>query len=216
MTTSHHPSPEIAVLHPRATVRASVPLRLDRDGPPVVLRLVTFDGLSDPGEHVALRSGPGEEPLVRIHSECLTGDVFGSARCDCGPQLADALDALAAGPGVILYLRQEGRGIGLVSKIDAYVLQDRGIDTFTANRMLGRGEDERDYTVAAQMLEALGIRRIRLLTNNPDKVVQLRAHGIEVSEVVSTRVHATPENARYLRAKRTDGHALALPSEPEA
>ncbi|GHJ36885.1 GTP cyclohydrolase-2 [Streptomyces sp. TS71-3] len=173
--------------------------------------LITFGGLPEPGEHVACALPPaaGRAPLVRLHSECLTGDLFGSERCDCGPQLDEALELIGKEGGTLLYLRQEGRGIGLYNKLDAYVLQDQGADTFEANRMLGRGSDERDYGVAAAMLKALGQTRIRLLTNNPDKVSQLQAHGIEVVEVIPTHVHMTPENIRYLSTKaESGGHTL--------
>ncbi|GAA2986179.1 GTP cyclohydrolase II [Actinokineospora diospyrosa] len=188
------------------TVRSQVEVALDRFGGHVV-ELSTFTGLADQREHVALRfAGPSEVPLVRVHSECFTGDIFGSARCDCGPQLEESIARLAEHGGVLLYLRQEGRGIGLYNKIDAYVLQDRGTDTFEANRLLGRGEDERDYQVAAEILTTLGVRRIRLLTNNPDKVGQLRGFGVEIVEVIPTRVHLTPDNAAYLRAKAEAAH----------
>ncbi|MFE4062311.1 GTP cyclohydrolase II RibA [Streptomyces sp. NPDC059096] len=175
--------------------------------------LVTFHGLPDAGEHLACFVPPrgGSVPLVRLHSECLTGDVLGSTRCDCGPQLDEALGRLAGDGGAVLYLRQEGRGIGLYNKLDAYLLQNARTDTFEANRLLGRGADERDYGVAAAMLRTLGLRRIRLLTNNPDKVRQLRDHGIDVTAAVPTRLHLTDDNAAYLTAKaRSAGHTLAL------
>ena len=146
--------------------------------------MFTFDGLVDGKEHLALGLGDwqrslaraavgGRAPLVRPHSECLTGDVFGSQRCDCGPQLREAVERITDAGGLLLYLRQEGRGIGLYAKLDAYALQDAGLDTYEANVALGHGEDERDYTAAAQMLLALGADRIRLLSNNPDKAEQL-------------------------------------------
>jgi GTP cyclohydrolase II len=143
---------------------------------------------------------------VRLHSECLTGDVLGSQRCDCGPQLREAVERIAAVGGYLLYLRQEGRGIGLYNKLDAYALQDAGLDTYQANVALGFGEDDRDYSVAAEMLVALGVHRIDLLTNNPDKVAQLRAAGIAVDGWVPTAVHRTPANAPYLAAKASHGH----------
>ncbi len=195
-----------------ATVRNQVllPLRLD-DGPATAARAFTFGGLLDGREHLALGLGtcaaPGRlrdasrPPLVRLHSECLTGDVLGSGRCDCGPQLREAVDRIAGEGGYLLYLRQEGRGIGLYAKLDAYVLQDGGLDTYQANRALGFDDDERDYAVAAQMLAALGVGRVRLLSNNPDKAAQLTRHGIEVSEEVPTAIHRSPDNHRYLAAK---------------
>ncbi|MGN9755413.1 GTP cyclohydrolase II [Streptomyces sp. SD31] len=185
----------------RARVR--VPLRF-HDGYSVDAELVTFHGLTDGQEHVAVVLGdpaPGTTPLVRLHSECLTGDVFGSARCDCGPQLREAVERIAERGGVLLYLRQEGRGIGLYNKLDAYALQDQGLDTYAANAALGLPEDARDYTAAAQMLTALGIGELDLLSNNPDKADQLRALGIQVQGRVPTGVFATPDNVRYLRAK---------------
>ena len=148
-----------------------------------------------------------------MHSECLTGDVLGSARCDCGKQLDEALQIIGEIGGVLLYLRQEGRGIGLYKKLDAYVLQDAGADTFRANELVGRGADERDYLVGAQMLGALEITQIRLLTNNMDKVSQLQRHGIDVESALPTSVFRTPENERYLQAKADiAGHTL-LPSD---
>ncbi|SDP51998.1 GTP cyclohydrolase II [Streptomyces sp. cf386] len=185
----------------RARVR--VPLRF-HDGYRVDTELVTFHGLADGLEHLAVVIGdpaPGTTPLVRLHSECLTGDVFGSARCDCGPQLREAVERIAERGGVLLYLRQEGRGIGLYNKLDAYALQDQGLDTYAANAALGLPEDARDYTAAAQMLTALGIGELDLLSNNPDKADQLRDLGIEVRDRVPTGVFATPDNVRYLRAK---------------
>ncbi|QIM22120.1 GTP cyclohydrolase II [Phycicoccus sp. HDW14] len=200
---------------PRAHVRAEValPLALD-DGSTTVARMVSFHGLVDGREHVALGLGPAgsHPPLVRLHSECLTGDAFGSRRCDCGPQLAESLLRITAEGGWLLYLRQEGRGIGLYNKLDAYVLQDLGLDTYDANTALGHGADERDYTVAVQMLDALGVRSLALLGNNPDKADQLVAAGVEVVRRVPTGVHLTEDNARYLAAKAGRGaHALALP-----
>ncbi|MCM3778758.1 GTP cyclohydrolase II [Microbacterium hydrocarbonoxydans] len=192
--------------------RVRVPMRFG-DGYSTTADVVTFDGLADGREHLLLGLGDwrgalersadgGDAPLVRPHSECLTGDVFGSERCDCGPQLREAVERIADEGGFLLYLRQEGRGIGLYAKLDAYALQDSGLDTYQANVALGRGEDERDYTVAAQMLRAVGAERIRLLSNNPDKAAQLAALGIDVVEQVRTGVHETTANHRYLEAKR--------------
>ncbi|WP_144125105.1 GTP cyclohydrolase II [Catellatospora sichuanensis] len=194
--------------------RVTVPLRFP-DGYAATAEVFTFTGLSDGLEHLALGLGDferAETPLVRAHSECMTGDVFGSARCDCGPQLREAVQRITEHGGYLLYLRQEGRGIGLYAKLDAYALQDAGLDTYAANRALGFADDERDYTAAAQMLAALGVPRIDLLTNNPDKPSQLRDHGVEVANVVPTAVHAAPDNLRYLHAKVTHtGHTISLP-----
>jgi GTP cyclohydrolase II len=176
--------------------------------------MVTFHGLHDAREHVALLL-PGWEkrndPLVRVHSECLTGDIFGSKRCDCGPQLHEAVEMCSQEGGIILYLRQEGRGIGLYNKIDAYVLQDQGLDTFEANAVLNFDHDMRDYRVAAEMLGALGVREIRLLSNNPEKGAQLRRYGVFVSGVVTTGTFVNEKNHLYLTAKRERaGHALKV------
>ena len=191
----------------QVTVVSRAKLPLD-DLPPT--QIVAFRASDDGQEHVALVIGAfgGKPPLVRLHSECLTGDVFGSLKCDCGPQLKEALRIIgAAGGGVLLYLRQEGRGIGLANKIRAYALQDRGLDTVDANRRLGFADDERDYRHPAAMLRALGIDQVRLLTNNPDKVSGLERSGIAVVERVAHHMPANPHNADYLATKRTkSGH----------
>jgi GTP cyclohydrolase II len=198
----------------RTTV--TVPMRFP-DGYTTSAEVFTFRGLADGREHLAFGLGDwraavadaaagGPGPLVRPHSECLTGDVFGSQRCDCGPQLREAVERITVAGGLLLYLRQEGRGIGLYAKLDAYALQDAGLDTYEANRALGFGDDERDYTAAAQMLTTLGADRIRLLSNNPDKAVQLDALGVRVTERVPTGVHLSAANARYLSAKVTHTH----------
>jgi GTP cyclohydrolase II len=152
----------------------------------------------------------GQPPLVRVHSECLTGDALGSLKCDCGPQLAAALEAIAAaGWGILLYLRQEGRSIGLVNKLRAYALQDQGYDTVDANLRLGFADDERDFSVAARMLEKLGQTSIRLLTNNPRKVEALAGLGIGVVERVPLKAGASQHNQAYLDTKRDrSGHQL--------
>ncbi|WP_395655951.1 GTP cyclohydrolase II [Nocardioides sp.] len=193
-----------------ASIRTSLELPLRLHGWAGVAEVVTFAGLTDGAEHLAIRLGePGAVPLVRLHSECLTGDVLGSERCDCGPQLHEAVQRIDADGGYLLYLRQEGRGIGLYAKLDAYALQDEGLDTYEANLALGYAADGRDYTVAAEMLEALGVPAVRLLTNNPDKAEQLAAHGIDV-EPVPTALHLSSANARYLAAKADRGHRLGL------
>jgi 3,4-dihydroxy 2-butanone 4-phosphate synthase/GTP cyclohydrolase II len=175
--------------------------------------LVAFHSRLDQEDHLALVLGePGAQsaPLVRLHSECLTGDVFGSLRCDCGAQLHSAQARIAAeGHGVIVYLRQEGRGIGLANKLHAYALQDEGLDTVEANRRLGFEADQRDYTLAAQMLRALGVSAVRLMTNNPAKIAGLERHGIRVAERIPLVVGETPHNRRYLDTKRAKlGHNL--------
>jgi GTP cyclohydrolase II len=209
---------------PAATIRTqlTLPLRFS-DGYATPARVFSFDGLVDGREHVALglgdRAAPlasyreaAVAPLVRPHSECLTGDVFGSQRCDCGPQLREAVERIAGSGGFLLYLRQEGRGIGLYAKLDAYALQDTGLDTYEANLALGHREDERCYRVAAQMLQALGVSRVALLSNNPDKAMQLRRFGISVTAQVPTGVHLSSANARYLATKAGSGaHTLDIP-----
>ncbi|ONF96489.1 GTP cyclohydrolase II [Sphingomonas jeddahensis] len=174
--------------------------------------IVAFRTPEGPGEHVALLIGSpnGAPPLVRLHSECLTGDALGSLKCDCGPQLDAALKAIAASDwGILLYLRQEGRGIGLVNKLRAYALQDQGFDTVDANTRLGFAIDARDFGVAARMLDLLGQREVRLLTNNPGKVQGLEAHGIRVAERVPHFLPTNKHNEQYLATKRDrTGHQL--------
>jgi GTP cyclohydrolase II len=180
-------------------------------------QLVLFTTNNDRKEHMALIMGDviGEENVfARVHSECFTGDVLGSVRCDCGEQLDRALQMIAeAGQGVILYLRQEGRGIGLPDKLRAYNLQDEGLDTVEANLRLGHQADERDYTVAAHMFKELGIRSVNLITNNPTKITELRRLGVVVSQRTPIEVAPRPENLTYLRTKamRMD-HLLQLSS----
>jgi GTP cyclohydrolase II len=196
------------VTPPDADVRTQVrvPLRFP-DGYATTALVTSFRGLVDGREHLALALGsPAAVPLVRLHSECLTGDVFGSQRCDCGPQLREAVERITATGGYLLYLRQEGRGIGLYDKLDAYALQDTGLDTYEANLALGHAPDERDYTPAAQMLRALGVSRLALLSNNPDKAAQLDRLGIAVAARIPTGVHVSAANVTYLSAKARRGH----------
>ncbi|MFG2906900.1 GTP cyclohydrolase II [Kitasatospora sp. NPDC048286] len=201
-----------------ATVRSRVRIPLTfPDGYRAEAEAFTFHGLADGAEHLALALGTvpeGGTPLVRLHSECLTGDVFGSDRCDCGPQLRESVELISEAGGYLLYLRQEGRGIGLYNKLDAYALQDSGLDTYDANTALGLPEDGRDYTAAAQMLGALGTTGatgIDLLSNNPDKAAQLAGLGIAVRRRVPTGVHLSASNVRYLRAKvERTGHSIEL------
>ena len=167
----------------------------------------------DDQHHLALVRGDvatQDQVLVRVHSECLTGDVFGSRRCDCGPQLHSAMRQIAdAGHGVIVYMRQEGRGIGLAPKIKAYKLQEQGYDTVEANKKLGYGMDLREYGLGAQILTDLGLKRIRLLTNNPKKVVGLEGYGLEIVEQVPIKIRPNIHNALYLKTKREKlGHLL--------
>ncbi|HEX8967702.1 MAG TPA: GTP cyclohydrolase II [Chloroflexota bacterium] len=201
----HMPDPVDGV---RLLAEASLPTRSG------TFNVGVFEVAGSPGEIAALMRGPldGEVvPLVRLHSECLTGDVLGSLRCDCGQQLEAALELIAREPsGVLLYLPQEGRGIGLANKIRAYALQERGLDTVDANLALGLPVDRRDYAAAAHVLLSLGLRRVRLLTNNPQKSAALRRHGVEVVERVPLTVPANAENRRYLRTKADRmGHLLA-------
>jgi GTP cyclohydrolase II len=208
---------------PPATIRSQVPVPLQfADGYRATARVFSFEGLVDGHEHIAFGLGDRAAavtsaerptpPLVRLHSECLTGDVFGSQRCDCGAQLREAAERIAESGGFLLYLRQEGRGIGLYAKLEAYGLQDAGLDTYEANLALGHREDERSYLVAAQMLQALGVSRVALLTNNPDKAQQLQRFGVTVAARVPTAVHLSEANARYLATKaRRGAHTLEFP-----
>ncbi len=183
-------------------------------------RAIAYKSTIDPDEHVALVMGEvaGEEPvLVRAHSECLTGDVFGSLRCDCGDQIDLAMQAIAQeGKGVFLYMRQEGRGIGFHNKLKAYALQDQGLDTVEANRRLGFPADLRDYGIGAQILSDLGIKNLRLLTNNPKKVVGLEGYGLKVVETVPIIAPPNPYNRQYLVAKEKKmGHRLGMEAKDE-
>jgi 3,4-dihydroxy 2-butanone 4-phosphate synthase/GTP cyclohydrolase II len=192
----------------RVVAEAHLPSRYGGDW-----RAIAFENDVDKQDHLALVKGnvnTGEPILVRVHSECLTGDVLGSLRCDCGEQLQHAMEMIdKEGRGVILYMRQEGRGIGLINKLKAYELQDKGRDTVEANLELGFKADLRDYGIGAQMLVSLGIRKMRLLTNNPKKLIGLQGYGIDVVERVSIEAIATKSNKSYLKTKRDKmGHLL--------
>ncbi|MGH9888418.1 MAG: bifunctional 3,4-dihydroxy-2-butanone-4-phosphate synthase/GTP cyclohydrolase II [bacterium] len=191
----------------RKTAEASLPTRYGQ------FRIHAFQSEIDGQDHVALVMGeikPGDKVLVRVHSQCLTGDIFSSSRCDCGDQLHHALEAIAAaGQGVLLYLRQEGRGIGLIHKLLAYELQDQGKDTVEANEALGFKADQRDYGIGAQILVELGVHQMRLLTNNPRKFVGLEGYGLQIVERVAIDMPASDANRRYLKTKKEKlGHLL--------
>ena len=199
-------------VHLQIASRAKLPVVASQDA-----RIVAFRSPNDTREHVALVIGEQraeQTPLVRLHSECLTGDVLGSLKCDCGPQLDAALHAMAdeaakGGWGVLLYMRQEGRGIGIINKLRAYRLQDQGFDTVDANTRLGLPDEARDFPTAARMLELLKIEKIRLMTNNPAKVEALAAQGVAVTERVAHALPDNPHNAHYLATKRDrSGHLL--------
>ena len=191
-----------------AEVRARVDFKVGAKSN-IDAEILSFHGLKTDKEHVAIIFKQADQtqdmPLVRMHSECLTGDVFHSSRCDCGEQLEETINRMGVSGGIILYLRQEGRGIGLYNKIDAYRLQSQGMNTYEANNHLGFDDDLRDFTEAAQMLEALGVSKIRLVTNNPKKIRELSEYGIEISEVVNTSAHIKDGNENYLKAKVSHG-----------
>ena len=193
----------------REVVRAKLPT------PDGEFELVGFDNDIDQEEHIALVKGeitPDEPVLVRVHSECLTGDIFHSMRCDCGDQLHRAMEMIEEeGKGIIVYMRQEGRGIGLINKLRAYHLQDKGRDTVEANIELGFAPDLRDYGIGAQILVYLGVRKMKLMTNNPKKIIGLEGYGLEIVERISIEIPPTKENKKYLKTKRDKmGHILEV------
>ncbi len=187
--------------------RVVIPIRTGE----MMAEFISFHGDDSGKEHIGIyfegkQVVKNEVPLVRLHSECLTGDVFGSGRCDCGKQLDEAIDRINQESGYILYLRQEGRGIGLYAKLETYALQDQGYDTYQANEILHLPDDGRDFGIAAEMLKVLGVTRLRLLTNNPDKAKQLTEYGIEVVKLVPTKVHVNQHNRQYLETKAKRKH----------
>lgn len=185
----------------KEVARAQLPMKATKDA-----QIVSFKQPGSAAEHLAMVIGKPEQqeaPLVRVHSSCITGDLLGSLRCDCGDQLALALDQIAgAGHGVVCYLQQEGRGIGITNKIHAYALQEEGVDTLDANLALGFAADERDFGVAAAMLQALEVDAVTLLSNNPDKKAQLSRYGVKVAAQVPLQATPTEENIEYLNTKR--------------
>lgn len=194
--------------HPKIRTKVRIPLASGE------CHFYSFDGLCDHKEHIALsfkEASREDNPLVRIHSECLTGDVFKSERCDCGDQLWESIHYFSEQGGILIYLRQEGRGIGLYNKLDAYLLQENGCDTFEANNQLNFPDDLRNYKVAAQILKTMKIKSIRLLSNNPDKFRQLQAHGVDIIEVVNTGSYFKQDNQNYLLAKKHKSqHAIEV------
>ena len=195
-----------------AEVRTRISLKVGSNSN-IPAEMLSFNGLASDKEHVALVFGQADTtqqvPLVRIHSECLTGDVFHSSRCDCGEQLDEAINQMAAEGGVILYLRQEGRGIGLLNKIRAYQLQDQGADTVEANEKLGFAADLRDYSICYGMLKHLNVQSLRLMTNNPRKVKALEEGGVNIEERLPLEVGRNPHNESYLSTKASKlGHWL--------
>ncbi|MFD2176804.1 GTP cyclohydrolase II [Veronia pacifica] len=197
-----------------AKIRTRVDLRVGV-GSKIPAEILSFDGLGTEKEHIAMifKQADKEQsaPLVRMHSECLTGDVFHSSRCDCGEQLEETIQKMGEVGGILLYLRQEGRGIGLYNKLDAYELQSQGMNTYEANNHLGFPDDLRNFEDAADMLKALGVESIRLITNNPKKIREIQGYGITLAEVIGTKAHIKDGNKHYLKAKISHGkHKLSI------
>ncbi|WP_394210280.1 GTP cyclohydrolase II [Enterovibrio calviensis] len=192
-----------------AKIRARVSLNVGV-GSNIPAEILSFDGLNSDQEHVAIIFSSADQqqgaPLVRMHSECLTGDVFHSSRCDCGEQLEETIQKMGDQGGILLYLRQEGRGIGLYNKLDAYELQSQGMNTYEANNHLGFPDDLRSFEDAADMLKALDTTTVRLITNNPKKIKEIQEYGINLEAVVGTQAHIKDGNKKYLKAKISHGH----------
>ncbi|WP_407330393.1 GTP cyclohydrolase II [Enterovibrio sp. 27052020O] len=192
-----------------AKIRARVFLNVGV-GSNIPAEILSFEGLNSDQEHVAIIFNSADRqqsaPLVRMHSECLTGDVFHSSRCDCGEQLEETIQKMGEQGGILLYLRQEGRGIGLYNKLDAYELQSQGMDTYQANNHLGFPDDLRSFEDAADMLKALDSTTVRLITNNPKKIKEIQEYGITLEAVVGTQAHLKDGNKKYLKAKVSHGH----------
>ena len=215
---SIHDLIEYRILHEKlVSVVATSRLPIEHHGD---FTMMLFENEIDDCEHFAILKpyvGDAAPPLVRIHSECITGDVFGSCKCDCGKQLEQSLAYLAAEGGVLIYMRQEGRGVGLANKMKAYSLQDEGYDTVEANEHLGLPVDNRNYAMAFQILKHLGLKQIRLLTNNPFKIAAMEHYGITISERIPLLVTPTVENQAYLKTKQIKlGHYLSIPDESKA
>ena len=197
-----------------ASVRARISLQVGV-GSQIPAEIISFHGLQTDVEHIAIVFNEADKksdiPLVRIHSECLTGDVFYSSRCDCGEQLEETIQRMGRDGGILLYMRQEGRGIGLYNKLDAYLLQSQGMNTYEANNHLGFPDDLRDFQDAAEMLKALGKTQIHLITNNPKKVSEIQDHGIVLASVLGTQAYQKEGNTNYLKAKISHGkHKLSI------
>lgn len=197
-----------------AKIRARVSLHVGA-GSKIPAEILSFEQLNLESEHFALIFKCADKktstPLVRIHSECITGDVFHSSRCDCGEQLNESIETMGEQGGILLYLRQEGRGIGLYNKLDAYQLQAEGMNTYEANNHLGFADDLRSFEDAANMLKALDVNKIRLITNNPKKIKEIQEYGIELEEVLGTKSYLKEDNKEYLNAKKLLGqHKLEI------
>lgn len=204
----------------KVSIRTIVSIPIKIRGQTVKTQFITFYGLASQKEHFVIAFKDWEKnlnPMVRLHSECITGDIFSSLKCDCGPQLQEALIKLHENNGILIYMRDEGRGIGLYNKIDAYELQEQGLDTYAANLSLKLNADERNYKEAAQILIALNKTKICLFTNNPEKILQLKKNNIIISSVIPTQTHINDQNIKYLKTKKDKtNHTLNLKKNGES